>query len=311
MSSDRPSLLAYLSEGFLLPLVGLAVLAGGLVGVVQHLRAPGPPPPPPERVADGGATGATSSASADSPGAGRENAPRPEGGLADGTRPQHKPARPAEADPGDAEELPRSRAGVRALLERGAFDRARRAARALGARDLEDEALLFASLTAHLSPGPLAGADLLRLETPDGPLLGRPGPEDPDAWVLETLDGDTRRVPRSEVRGSELLHGEAARSALDAELRRRREALGDAPSGLALHRLAYLAFACGRRALGAAFLADALRSEEGAILVDMFGEGDLPRLHAARRALAGLPAEEPLAQRSDPPTDPTPPREPP
>jgi hypothetical protein len=205
---------------------------------------------------------------------------------------------------------------VEDALNEGRFADARRLARDLGNSVLIERAHLFDSLTTTIEPGPFASTkSISRLQGPDGELIGMVR-QDADGVRVLQLDGRERSLPKSALSTKEELSGEDKRQALVDQLRAARSKLGDSAGGLALHRLAYLAFSADLRTLGAGYLSDALKGKEGSILVDMFGEGDFDRLHRAQRLLAGVldssgqpvamasPTVEPL--RPDPSRDPSP-----
>lgn len=269
-----------LAGGFSAPLVCVAALAGATLGFYQwHLertaRAAQPDPAPPVEPVE--------------PTRPPEATPGPE------ATPQPRPAEPT---------FPATREGALDALRAGAFEAAERLARDLGDRALEDRARLFLILTRSIPVSELRDApDLVELIGHDGVRhVGRVRRESPSELVFLRCDGEELRLHPSEVRAREPLAGERAERAKGEQLERARAALGEEASGLALHRLAYLGFACGARAVGARLLEEALLSAEGAILVDMFGDAERDRLQRARRALAGEPepAPEPIAARPEP-----------
>lgn len=279
----HPTLRA-LTGGFSAPLVCLAALAGAAFGYyewrleAQALAAqPGSPPP------------------------------------GEASDPEHPPSSdpPPPPRPGEPS-FPSTREGALEALRAGAFAAAERLARGLGDRALEDRARLFLILTRSIPPSELLNApDLVELVDRDGAHhVGRVRREDPSELVFLRCDGEELRLHPSEVRAREPRAGAPAERAKAEQLERARAALGEQASGLALHRLAYLAFGCGARAVGARLLEEALLSAEGAILVDMFGDAERDRLQRARRALAGEPEPdsdgiaarpEPLPLREDAP----------
>lgn len=288
MSQGGSTVLHIMAEGFSAPLVGLCVLAGALVALAgRESPAAGPSPTTTERA---GAQPGPGPASGTQPG--------PQGGAQDDAL----PARPATA------------AELEELLAGGAFARAEAWARASGAalEPFADRAQLFDSLTRGIKPGPLAGKQVLRVTTLQGEVvLGVSTNESADRLTLMLTDGRERTLQRAQIRQRDPLAPDAARRALDDALRRERGALGVRPPGLALHRLAHQAFASALRPLGAQLLVEALRTPEGQIIVDMFGTGDVDRLHASRRALLGLPPAEPVAPVAALPPEPRPDAPPP
>jgi hypothetical protein len=289
VTQRESTVLQILAEGFSAPLVGLCALAGVLVALAgRESPAAGPAPSTTERVVKQPGTGAPDEAPAETTGGVDEALPA-------------RPAAPAE---------------VEELLAQGEFARAERWARASGPalEPLALRAQLYEALTRGIKPGPLAGKQLLRVTTLQGDVvLGAATNESADRLTLMLTDGRERTLQRAQLRQREPLSPDAARRALDDALRRERGALGVRPPGLALHRLAHQAFASSLRPLGAQLLVEALRTPEGQIIVDMFGTGDVDRLHAARRALLGLPPAEPVGPvaalpeptRPDPRPEPT------
>lgn len=198
------------------------------------------------------------------------------------------PATPA-TDEAPGEEVPptgATAAEVEALLAAGDHERAERWATASGRAPLAVRARLLASLAKGGPPGPVARGPVVQVTTLDGAVhLGAVRAEDDGQLVLIGRDGHEVRLQRAQVRERKALDPAAAARALDQALLADRRALGDAPSGLVLHRLALQAFSCGARSVGTTLLVDALVSAEGGIIVDMFGEGDVEALHRAREAL--------------------------
>ncbi|MBX3466686.1 MAG: hypothetical protein KF878_07295 [Planctomycetes bacterium] len=263
MSEPRePTLLHVLAEGFSAPLVGLCVVAGVVVALAGRERPPVGP--------DGPAVPATTTD------------PRrvdPTTPTAHGSNDDADPATPATPEE------------VEALVGAGDFARAERRARAAGLVDLAERAHLLEVLTRGVKPGPLAAGPVVRVTTLEGEAhLGVVKEEAADRLVLVLRDGREAALPRAQVRQREALAPDAARRALDDAIRRERAALGAQPPGLALHRLAHHAISAGLRGLGGQLLLEALRTPEGQVIVDMFGVGDVDRLHAARRGLAGAAA---------------------
>jgi hypothetical protein len=198
------------------------------------------------------------------------------------------PATPSTDDaPGD--EVPpttASAAEIEALLAAGDHERAERWATASGRAPLAVRAKLLGSLAKGGPPGPVAKGPVVQVTALDGSVhLGAVRTEDDQQLVLAGRDGHEVRLQRAQVRERKALDPAAAARALDQALLADRNALGERPSGLVLHRLALQAFSCGARSVGTTLLVDALVSAEGGIIVDMFGEGDVDALHRAREAL--------------------------
>lgn len=200
-----------------------------------------------------------------------------------------------------------SRAGAQRALDGGDFAEAIRQAEVVRADEIRAEAYLLQALTRSIPPGDFARAEVVTEVTLAGvatPLLGIVS-ETGDKLLVIQIDGRERRLGPGEVKARRELRGSARLSALRAQLAAAREELGATAGGLALHRLAYLAFSADLRPLGTKLLRQALQGRDGAILVDMFGEGDFKQLHAARRALAGE-AEPVAVARRDPVPIPSP-----
>ena len=197
-----------------------------------------------------------------------------------------------------------SRAGAQRALDGGDFAEAIRQAEVVRADEVRAEAYLLQALTRSIPPGDFARAEVVTEVTLTGgatPLLGIVS-EAGDKLLVIQIDGRERRLGPGEVKARRDLRGAERLTALRAQLAAAREELGATAGGLALHRLAYLAFSADLRPLGTKLLRQALQGRDGAILVDMFGEGDFKQLHAARRALSGEPEPVAVARR-----DPVPP----
>ncbi|MBL4849652.1 MAG: hypothetical protein JKY65_29330, partial [Planctomycetes bacterium] len=222
----------------------------------------------------------------------------PEASPSASTRPTPKP----KATP----RRPASRAGARAALESGAFKEAIRQGKVMRADELVEEAYLLQALTRSIQLGRFGKEEAVLEVTlaKGGTLVGL---MEEGSRLLEQVDGHERRLTPSEIGSSRELTGTERARALEADLEAARRKLGDKAGALALHRLAYLSFSAGFRPAGTKWLREALEGREGAILVDMFGEGDFDRLHRARRVLAGESVEGPIARLPDPdPIDPDP-----
>jgi hypothetical protein len=257
---SQAGFLQVFADGFSLPFVGLCALLGVGFGVATHH-----PSAPSEQQPDDG----------DGSGSGPHAGPN---GGDDGRE-----------DPRQLE----SASEVQAALERGEFQRARDAARAGGYAELHERAQLFLALTRLNRPGPFAtGEDFARITVDGASLVGVPRIEGSEFYLV-LVDGQEVEVGRSSAETREPVSREDALRSASNELRATRVAMGDGVSGLAIHRLAFLAYSAELKELGTSLLTEALKSEEGAILVDMFGEGDFAALHRARNRLAGLPAEPP------------------
>lgn len=198
---------------------------------------------------------------------------------------------------------PASRAGAQAALDAGDFADAIRQGKVMRADEIVEEAYLLQALTRSIQPGRFAKADEVLEVTlaRGGVLVGLV--EGEGTRLLEQVDGHERRLTPSEIASERSLSGSARVRALEGQLEAARTKLGAGAGALALHRLAYLSFSASFRPQGTRYLREALKLKDGAILVDMFGEGDFDRLHRARSVLAGDPVEEPIA-RVDPPVRP-------
>ncbi|MGE0712997.1 MAG: hypothetical protein AB7N76_07880 [Planctomycetota bacterium] len=276
---ETPGLADILARGFTMPLVCLVALVGIAVGYArfQAERDSIRPRDPVELPASPGEPG---------------DSPAPD-------------ASPAETGPGtgtgSGDVSPRE---VEDALREGRYADALRLARALGNSALLERANLLHALTRTIEPGPFVAAKtIVRLEGPSGTVTGLLE-QDASGLRVQQLDGRERSLPKSALASKVELTGEDKRSALQEQLEAARRALGAEAGGLALHRLAYLAFSAELRPLGARFLEEALKGREGSILVDMFGEGDFERLHRAQRLIAGQ-LEEPVAVAMRP-TEPVP-----
>lgn len=287
--AQQPSIADLIARGFSFPLVCLMALVGVAVGIARYqAERDAIRPKDPSEIA----------------------APVP-GGTEDGPGGGGQPPANPDVSPREIEDA----------LRAGDYDKARELANGLGNTVFIERANLFHSLTHQIEPGVFAKAEAVqRVRGPDGPLVGLVR-EDGGKALVTQLDGRERSLPKSALASQEELRGEDKDAALREALLAARDELGAKAGGLALHRLAYLAFAAGLRPLGARFLTDALEGPEGSILVDMFGEGDFERLHRAQRLLSGKLAQDPpepvaVAQRDpvpepsrspDPPSQPDPP----
>lgn len=217
--------------------------------------------------------------------------------------PEATPEPKVSPSPSASPRRPASRAGAADALEAGDFQEAIRQGEVLRADELVEEAYLLQALTRSIQPGRFAQAgEVLEVTlAKGGVVVGLPEGEGPR--VLELIDGHERRLTPSEVASERSLSGAERARALRGQLESARRKLGQDAGALALHRLAYLSFSAGFRPEGTKYLREALKLKDGAILVDMFGEGDFDRLHRARSALAGETVAGPIA-RVDP--DPAP-----
>ena len=216
--------------------------------------------------------------------------------------PTPEPATTSTPEPSASPRRPASKAGAAAALEAGDFKEAIRQGEVMRADDLVDEAYLLQALTRSIQPGRFAKAEEVLEVTlaKGGVVVGLV--EGEGTRLLEQVDGHERRLTPSQVTSERTLSGAERTRALEGQLEAARRKLGPSAGALALHRLAYLSFSAGFRLQGTKYLREALKLKDGAILVDMFGEGDFDRLHRARSLLAGEPvepAEEPIA-RVDP-----------
>ena len=269
--AQQPSIADLIARGFSFPLVCLMALVGVAVGIARYqAERDAIRPKDPSEIA----------------------APIPGGTEGDPSGGGDAPSNP-DVSPREIEDA----------LRAGDYDKARELARGLGNTVFIERANLFHSLTHQIEAGPFAKAEAVqRVRGPSGSLVGLVR-EDGGKVLVTQLDGRERSLPQSALASKEELRGEDKAAALREELLSARDELGDKAGGLALHRLAYLAFSAGLRPLGARFLTDALQGPEGSILVDMFGEGDFERLHQAQRLLSGKLGEAPaepvaVAQRS-------------
>lgn len=293
-AAQKASFLDVFARGFSLPLLGVFAIAGGLFGWATR--------PPAEAAAAADPADPADPAPDGPPGV----APLPVGG----------------ATPADVEER----------LRAGELDTAYAWARRSGHAELAARAYLLRELAAVIEPSPIRAAEtLVRAEAADGAVyLGAPvpGAQGADLIVLACPDGSRAELTAAEVVRTEELGPDAGRRALEVAIRSERSAMGPEPSGLAIHHLAHQAFACGLGDLGVELLEEALATREGPILIDMFGTGDVERLHTCRRAvfgaaladepteavdLASLPDEDPAPtpDPSEPAADVTPPSPPP
>jgi hypothetical protein len=249
------------AQGFSAPLVGIFVLGGLAFGVATAPTAPAGPGADATPAPTPGATPTPS---------------QPSGGL-----------RPDEADLTPPPAGGASASDVRARLAAGELRLARAWAREAGLAELHEEAHLLWSLTRSVREGPFAKAErfLLVDET-----LGAIRQETDDAYWIEPIEGGEEAIEKDR-RGLRELDRDAGLAELARSLQASRR---DASNGLALHRLAFLAFRAGLRDLGVEVLRAALLTAEGPILVDMFAGSDdreLDRLHRARDLLAGEDVE--------------------
>lgn len=271
---DAPTLLGYFADGFSPPLVGLCVLSGLAVGFLSAPSAP----------AEAAPTRETQPETPDEPDVDAPDVDEPEG----------------DGEPLSASEIER-------LIAAGDFEEAQEEAELAGERGLEEHAFLFATLTARIQPGPLASVKQLEEVTVAGEQrIGRIKQEDAELLQLEGYDGTTIDLPAQGLAERRTLHGMEARRVLAERLRADRTKLGEV-GGLTIHRYAFWAFRAGLRRLGTELLEEALRTDEGRVLVDMFGSGDFERLQRARLVVCGtLPASgtglpaDPKPVRPDP-----------
>jgi len=214
-----------------------------------------------------------------------------------------EPASTPSPEPSASPRRPASKAGAAAALEAGDFKEAIRQGEVMRADAIVEEAYLLQALTRSIQPGRFAKAEeVLEVTlTKGGVVVGLV--EGEGTRLLEQVDGHERRLTPSEVVSERTLRGAERTRALKGQFEAARRKLGPSAGALALHRLAYLSFSAGFRLQGTKYLREALKLKDGAILVDMFGEGDFDRLHHARSVLAGDPVEEPIA-RVDPRPDP-------
>lgn len=87
------------------------------------------------------------------------------------------------------------------------------------------------------------------------------------------MGGERQQVRTGEISERRTFSGDAIAREKAKTLRDARKKLGREASGLALHRLALLAFAVGCPAEGVTLLEEALVGPDGEIVVDTFGEG--------------------------------------
>ncbi|MEZ6184990.1 MAG: hypothetical protein R3F62_08280 [Planctomycetota bacterium] len=278
--SDEPTLLGYLAEGLSPPLIGLCVVSGLAVGFLRTLAAPAAPPPAEVQPAD----------PADTP------AEDPQDDAEDDVD------APEDSAPLSAEEL-------RRLIAAGDFAEAAAEAERAGEVGLAEEAQLFAALTERIQPGPLASAESLEEIRVAGKVeVGLVQQEDAELIQLVRYDGAPMDLPAKGLEGRKTLHGIEGRRVLAERLKADRQALGQV-GGLTIHRYAFWAFRAGLRRLGTELLREALCSDEGRVLVDMFGSGDFERLQRARLVVCGsLPAAPttPEPTRPEPRPEPRP-----
>lgn len=217
--------------------------------------------------------------------------------------PTPEPVATPTPEPSASPRRPASKAGAADALEAGDFKEAIRQGEIMRADELVEEAYLLQALTRSIQPGRFAKAEEVTEVTlaKGGVVVGLV--EGEGTRLLEQIDGHERRLSPSEVSSERTLSGAERARALEGQLEAARRKLGSSAGALALHRLAYLSFSAGFRPQGTKYLREALKLEDGAILVDMFGEGDFDRLHRARSVLAGEPVEEPIA-RVDPDPEP-------
>lgn len=217
--------------------------------------------------------------------------------------PTPEPVATPTPEPSASPRRPASKAGAAEALEAGDFKEAIRQGEIMRADELVEEAYLLQALTRSIQPGRFAKAEEVTEVTlaKGGVVVGLV--EGEGTRLLEQIDGHERRLSPSEVSGERTLSGAERTRALEGQLEAARRKLGSSAGALALHRLAYLSFSAGFRPQGTKYLREALKLADGAILVDMFGEGDFDRLHRARSVLAGEPVEEPIA-RVDPDPEP-------
>ncbi|MCA8922907.1 MAG: hypothetical protein KDD82_13920 [Planctomycetes bacterium] len=294
MSDDAPTLLGFLAEGLSPPLLGLCVLAGLGVGFLSAPSAPA----------------ATPSATPDAPPV--DDDADPDGGDAgdDGDAGE-------DADGGDdADGPPLGAAELKRMIAAGEFAEAEREAERAGEVALQEEAHLLAALTARIQLGALASAkELEEIKVADQVHVGLVKQEDADLVQLVRYDGAPIDLPAKGLELRRTLHGMEARRVLAERLRADRDALGEV-GGLTIHRYAFWAFKAGLRRLGTELLGEALRSEEGRVLVDMFGSGDFERLQRARLVVCGAlpapgtgipkPQPQPVTPDPEPDADPRP-----
>lgn len=286
---EGPGAVERFARGFSAPVVLLALVGGAVTGwATRGPEVAGPAPAP--------------TTPAPPPVAPPEELPGEQGGEQPG--PQPAPAA--------------TRADVEALLARGELRGAREQAQAGGFADLAERASLLLAFTENVVLGAWGQADAaLRLTTREGKtVLGTLEREQGGTLELVTWDGERQALARDAIQERTILRGAEKARALGEALRAAREALGASPSGLAVHRLAFLAFRGGDAASGTRLLIEALSSGEGTILVDMFGSGDFALLHRARQALVGggaapppPPPPPPVRPDPEPITSPPPPDE--
>lgn len=265
------------ARGFSAPFVLLALLSGGVTGwVTREPVAIAQVPPPPATPPD-----------AETP----PDAPSP-----DTPPPDAEPSGPAAT----------TRASVEALIAAGQLREARDAARAGGFADLEERAALLLAFTENVVLSGFGQADAALLVTLDDgrEVLGVPQGEAGGTLELETWDGEKLALTKPSIQQRKTLRGREKAQALGQALTQARAALGAQPSGLSVHRLAFLALRGGDPASGTRLLLEALATQEGRILVDMFGSGDFALLHRAREALTGGASPPPPPPQR--PVEPTP-----
>lgn len=281
---ERPGAVERFAQGFSAPAVLLALVAGGVTGWATR---------PPLATA---------------PGPGHAGTPdTPDTPVAPDPLEPLEPVGPDQPPP-DAGAP--SRAEVEALIARGQLRQARDAAREAGFPDLDERATLLLAFTENVVPGAWGQADAaLSVTLADGrTALGVLQREAGQTLELEAWDGEKLELLKPDVKGRKVLRGSDKARALSEALAQARQALGQKPSGLSVHRLAFLALRGGDTESGTRLLVEALSSNEGRILVDMFGSGDFALLHRARDALLGgssaPPPVAPPPPRPDPGPDP-------
>lgn len=267
-----PGAIERFARGFSAPAVLLALVAGGVTGWITREPAGAAVPPP--------------------------------GPAAGGS----KPTEPDPTEEPDEETPPEpvarlGREELERLIRVGELRQARQQAEASGHDDLAERAALLLALSENIVLGSWGQAETaLRCGLRGGKVvLGTPLSEAGDTLELEAWDGERQAIPRPTIEERKTLRGAEKARALSEALAQARDGLGSDPSGLSIHRLAFLAFRGGDRPNGVRFLVEALASRDGRILVDIHGSGDFALLHRARE---GLASERP---GGDPPPTPRPP----